>query len=185
MTRWVGVVHNIHVPQHYSLCAHNMSAHLGREADRTAPQNLDVVGVGVNRIGTEMRSGAKGRQGIRIASAWAAACPALLSALPAVSIITRSASFARACCKRIGKRGAWAGTTAGILLARLSPQTVELARGSRSKIAVAKPCASAATARLTASVVFPAPPFSLMIAITFITSPLVSLVTSCLYNKKA
>src|SRR5208337_417223 len=29
-----------------------MSAHLGREADRTAPQNLDVVGVGVNRIGT-------------------------------------------------------------------------------------------------------------------------------------
>src|SRR5208283_3396914 len=52
-TRWVGVVDNIHVPQHYSLCAHNISAHLGREADRTAPQNLDVVGVGVNRIGTE------------------------------------------------------------------------------------------------------------------------------------
>ena len=51
--KWVGVVENIHVPQHYSLCARNMSAHLGREADRTAPQNLDVVGAGVNRIGTQ------------------------------------------------------------------------------------------------------------------------------------
>src|ERR1019366_7727636 len=127
--------------------------------------------------------GPKGRQGIRIASACAEACAAMPSALPGVSIITRSASFARACSSSLGKRGACAGTTAGIVVSRRSPHTVEFARGSRSKIAVASPCASAATAKFTAKVVFPAPPFSLTMASIFIAFSLVSLVTNNLYNK--
>jgi hypothetical protein len=50
------VIKNIHGTPRYPLGAHNGLALLGRQADKYAhPQNQDLVGVGVNRIGKEQR----------------------------------------------------------------------------------------------------------------------------------
>ena len=113
------------------------------------------------------RSNAAGRQGIRIRSAARAAASEAASAFGALSIITRSADWAAACSSRPGNRAAWAETTAGEGLPRLSDQLEADACGSRSKRAVFMPRCSAATARWMAMVVLPAPPFWLIMAIVF------------------
>ena len=58
-------------------------------------------------------------------------------------------------------------TTAGLSASRVSCQKVADACGSRSKTAALLPSISAATAKAVAIVVFPTPPFWLMIASVF------------------
>src|SRR5271166_7005773 len=83
------------------------------------------------------------------------------------SIIARlqpdSAAAFSTCCKRAGAMD----TTAGLSASRVSCQKVADACGSRSKTAALLPSISAATARAVAMVVFPTPPFWLMIASVF------------------
>src|SRR6202022_1132315 len=62
-----------------------------------------------------------------------------------------------------------ADTTTGLAEERRSFQAVALACGSRSMMTAVRFWRSAATARWTASVVFPAPPFCEMMAIVFTT----------------
>ena len=82
-------------------------------------------------------------------------------------MMTRPADCAWACFNSPDRRAAWADTTAGEGLLRLSDQLAAEACGSRSKRAVFMPRRSAATARWMATVVLPAPPFWLIMAMVF------------------
>ena len=63
------------------------------------------------------------------------------------------------------RRGAWAEATAGYSASRMCAQVAAEACGSRSMMTAGFAASWKATARLSASVVFPAPPFCEMKAI--------------------
>ncbi len=105
------------------------------------------------------RSKADIRHGIRIRSAERAAAKADPSACGGVPITTRSAPPSSAPRSEAASLAGTTETTAGASAWRVSRQPVALACGSRSRMTVAFPAYSAATARLIASVVLPAPPF--------------------------
>lgn len=113
------------------------------------------------------RSKAAARHGIRTRSAARAARDTTWSALGAVSSTRKPAPFWRAALTRAGKRAACPLITSGASAARRSAQLAAVACGSRSMMAVVCPARAAAVARCTARVVFPAPPFWLMMATIF------------------
>src|SRR3954451_24819630 len=109
------------------------------------------------------------RKGIRTQSEKVAAIyPALFASL-GVSIITRSAPFFERSCRSFSSREGGMVTASGAS-PRASDQSAADAWGSRSTIAVSTPESLAATARWTATVVLPTPPFSLTIERTFTSS---------------
>src|SRR5581483_3245849 len=110
--------------------------------------------------------------GMRIKSATRAAAKAAASECGAVSIMAKTAPCAAAVSSTCANRATGVATTAGVSAVRRSFQLVALAWGSRSITATALPAALAATAKWTASVVFPAPPFCEMIAIVFMCTNL-------------
>ena len=123
-------------------------------AGRRASKQMSAV------VRSARRSRMPGRSGISARSAARAASRAELSECGAVSMIARSAPCARAVPSASSKRVAGTGATTGRASVRWSPHPAALAWGSRSMRTARWPTASAATARLMASVVLPVLPFS-------------------------
>ncbi len=105
------------------------------------------------------RSTREGRHGTNTRSARCAAAAASAPAAGGVSMMVRPKPFASAASIAWLSRRALIGSTCGSSASRRSLQAVALSCGSRSNSAVFTPAACAATARFTARVVFPTPPF--------------------------
>ncbi len=108
---------------------------------------------------TAARSNIDGRQGMRTASAVRAICGASGLAWGALSTISRPMpSCSAAATTRRSSPGEMVATIGGCPC-RATPQVVALRCGSVSAMATRSPASPAATARCTARVVLPVPPF--------------------------
>ena len=103
------------------------------------------------------RSAVAGWQGIRTRSAARAASRAASAVCAGVSITARSVPASAAAARICVSRRTCAEVTTGVSALRKSPHTDADPCGSRSTSSVASSCASPATARQHAIVVFPAP----------------------------